>query len=537
MKRILLPFIALATLALASTAASYSPQSASQREFTSADKLRYAFAIIESFYVDSVPSGQLVEDGIKAMLKDLDPHSSYSDASETKEMTEKLDGGFSGIGIQFNMLQDTLFVIQTTAGGPSEAVGILAGDKIIAANDTAIAGVKMKNSEVIKHLRGPKGTTVDLKVLRRGVAEPIHFRVTRDDIPIYSIDAAYMAAPGIGYIRVARFGENTYDEFSKALDDLKKKGAVDLIIDLQDNGGGYMGPAPKIAERFLEYGDPIVSTRGRVTAPTSFTAERTGDWRDGRVVVLVNQYSASAAEILSGALQDNDRALIVGRRTFGKGLVQRPMPFPDGSMIRLTTSRYYTPSGRCIQKPYTKGDDEAYNHDMRDRFDSGELMHLDSIRLDSTEVYQTLRLHRPVYGGGGIMPDRFVPLDTAFYTPYYRDLVAKGVINQYCIKYVDDNRKALKKQYPTVEKFIDNFEVTPELMQGLIAKASSDVEYNDEQYQISRPTLEAIVKAMIGRDLFDTPAYFQIYNPQNPIYLEGLRLLQSPAEFDALLHP
>lgn len=531
MKKIFLIVAAIAAIAVSGVTAQH-------REFTPADKLRYAFAIIEGFYVDSVDSNKIVEEGIVSMLKELDPHSAYSNPEETKEMTAPLQGNFSGIGIQFNMLNDTLFVIQTTAGGPSEKVGILAGDRILSANDTLISGVNKKNTDVIKLLRGPKGTRVDVKVLRRGEKEPLEFRIVRDDIPIYSVDASYMADPTTGYIRLSRFSETSVKEINEAMAKLRKQGMKNLILDLQDNGGGLMGPASELSEKFLRRGDMIVFTKGRVHRPNKFLAEVDGDFQEGRVVVLVNQYSASASEILSGALQDNDRGVIVGRRTFGKGLVQRPMPFPDGSMIKLTYSRYYTPSGRCIQKPYANGHPDDYNDDMLKRYESGELMHADSIHLDKSEKYYTLRNKRMVYGGGGIMPDLFVPLDTASYSPYYRNLVAKGALNQYCIDYVDSHRKELKKQYPTEVAFISGFKVTPELMRGLVEWGVKEgVEYVDKDYSTSKMMMETIVKAMIGRDLYDVSTYYRIANTLNPVYTEGLRLINDSAAYNKLLAP
>ena len=339
------------------------------------------------------------------MLKTLDPHSSYSDPEETKELTTPLEGNFSGIGIQFNMLNDTLFVIQTTSGGPSEKVGILPGDRILSAGDSIISGVKSPNSRILKILRGPKGSRVDLKVLRKGVKEPIDFSITRDDIPIYSIDAAYMADPQTGYIRISRFAEETDAEFRKAVKKLRSQGMKQLIIDLEDNGGGYLNAAHQLASHFLKKGDLVVYTDAPKMGKMVYGVEQPGDLQTEKVVVLANQYSASASEILSGALQDNDRGLIVGRRTFGKGLVQRPFPFPDGSMIRLTVSKYYTPAGRSIQKPYAAGDEESYRKDIIHRYEAGEFSSEDSIHLPDSLRFETLHNHRPVYGGGGIMPE------------------------------------------------------------------------------------------------------------------------------------
>lgn len=509
---------------------------AQTREMTPSQKLRYAEQIIENYYVDTVNSDKLVEEAIVAMLKTLDPHSTYTNPEETTELTTPLNGNFSGIGIQFNMNNDTLYVVQTTAGGPSEKVGIVAGDRIISANDTLISGVKMKNSDIIKILRGPKGSKVNVKVLRKGEKNLIDFRITRDDIPVYSVTASYMADPTTGYIKISRFAEDTHNELMQAMEELKRQGMKNVIIDLESNSGGYLSAAYNMASEFLNYGDLVVYTDGPRIDSQRYYAEAEGSYVNGRVVVLVNQYSASASEIFAGAMQDNDRGLVVGRRTFGKGLVQRPFPFPDGSMIRLTISRYYTPAGRCIQKPYTEGESDDYRKDMSQRYDSGELMSADSIHFaDSLKCYT--RNGRVVYGGGGIMPDLFVPMDTVDYSDYYRDLVAKGVINQYCLNYVDANRKALKRKYKTTDRYIAEFEVTPEIMQGLIDKATAEgVEFNEEQYNISRNLLMVIVKGLIANDLYDEKGiYNRIVNEINPIYKAALQLINDEAEYNRLL--
>ena len=327
-------------------------------------KLQISAMALTELYVDTVDSEKLVEDAIRGMLKELDPHSSYTTAKETKSLTEPLEGSFEGIGVQFNMAQDTLLVIQTVANGPSEKVGILAGDRIVAVNDTAIAGVKMSREEIMRRLRGKKGTKVNLSVVRRGISDTLTFVVKRDKIPVKTVDASYMIRPETGYIRIGSFGANTYDEFMGCVDSLKKHGMKDLIIDLQENGGGYLQSAVKIANELLLKNDLIVYTEGRTAPRQEFRADGNGKLLDGKVVVLVNEYSASASEILSGAIQDQDRGQIVGRRSFGKGLVQRPISFPDGSMLRLTVAHYYTPSGRCIQKPYEKGDQQDYEQDI-----------------------------------------------------------------------------------------------------------------------------------------------------------------------------
>ena len=499
------------------------------------NKLRSAESIIENYYVDDVDADSMVAEAIIAMLKTLDPHSSYSTPEETKALEEPLQGNFSGIGVTFNLQSDTVFIIQPTAGGPSERVGILPGDRIIMVDDTLVSGVKMPRKEIMKRIRGPKGTDVRIKVFRPGVKNLIDFVITRDDIPIYSVDAAYMVDDNVGYIRLSRFAADTPDEVNKAMAQLRAQGMKHVMIDLQDNGGGYLTAATALAEMFLKRGDKIVFTQSSRTNPKYYVAERTGNFGDGRVVVLVNQYTASASEILSGALQDNDRGAIVGRRTFGKGLVQRPFRFNDGSMMRLTISRYYTPSGRCIQKPYSSGDDKDYRDDMSARLRSGELMSADSIHFDLSQLYHTAN-GRPVYGGGGIMPDRFVGLDTAFFTPYYRDLVAKGVLNKFVVNHLDNNRKALTKKYRKESQFLSDFNVTDAMLADIVAMGVSEgVEYNDEEWALSRDYVRYVVKAILGRDLFEQATYYKVMNPRNPIYIDAYELISSPEQYNALL--
>ncbi len=503
--------------------------------FSPEQKLRLTERIIENYYVDSVDMNRTVEEGIISMLRTLDPHSSYSNREETIEMTETLGGGFSGVGISFNMLRDTLFVVSTVIGGPCEKVGMLAGDRIIVANDTLMSGAGRSTSDVRKILRGPKGTTVRMKVLRQNEPELIDFVVTRDEIPIYSVDAHYMAAPDVGYIKIVRFAESTEKEVKDALKTLKKQGMKRLIIDLQGNGGGYMNAAVAVAQLFLDKGDEIVYTKGLRVQPSYYNAASTGPYRDIEVVTMVDQSSASASEILAGAFQDNDRGVVIGRRTFGKGLVQRPFPFPDGSMIRLTTAHYYTPSGRSIQKPYDEGE-EDYNKDLYRRLQSGELTdstmsvaHPDSLRF-------TTRNGRVVYGGGGITPDIFVPLDTTRVTPYYRDLVAKGVLNRYCLQYVDSRRKQLKSYFKTVDDFARGFKVTDEMMTGLAQMAEADsVKAVPDEVAASRDYLSTIVKALIGRDLFDSSAYYQVVNPLNPMYLRAVEVINDTRRMQSVL--
>jgi carboxyl-terminal processing protease len=490
-------------------------------------KLQIAEMAVAELYVDSVDTDKLVESGIRGMLKELDPHSSYTTAKETKSLTEPLEGSFEGVGIQFNMAQDTLLVLQTVANGPSEKVGILAGDRVVKVNDTIIAGVKMSREEIMHRLRGKKGTKVTLGIVRRGIQDTLAFVVTRDKIPLKTVDASYMIRPQVGYIRIGSFGANTHKEFMECVDSLKRKGMKDLIIDLQENGGGYLQSAVKIANEFLHKQDLIVYTEGRTAPRQEFRADGNGKLLDGKIIVLVNEYSASAAEILSGAIQDQDRGQIVGRRSFGKGLVQRPIGFPDGSMIRLTVAHYYTPSGRCIQKPYEKGDLKDYAQDIEKRFQHGELYSRDSIHFADSLKFHTLRLNRTVYGGGGIMPDFFVPLDTTQYTFYHRQLAAKGVIINQSIKYVDQNRKRLKKQYKAFSDFEANFDVPDELMQELYKegeKAKVKLKDEDERRQ-SIPMLKNQLKALIARDLWDMSEYFKIVNGSSHIVQKAIEVL------------
>lgn len=512
-----------------------------QNNFPANQKLRMAEAAVAQLYVDTVNEDKLVEAAICAMLEELDPHSSYSTPEETRELNEPLSGNFSGIGITFNMSSDTLYVIQTVNGGPSERVGVLAGDRIIEVNDTVIAGVKMKNRDIMSRLRGPKGTDVNVKVLRRAGAQKsdtIDFRITRADIPIYSIDAAYMVDPTTGYIRLNKFGAETAKEMRTALKDLKKKGMKDLILDLVDNGGGYLQAAVDILGEFINPGSLAVYTEGLRSPRQELKAEPSGLkplFADGRLVVMANQYSASAAEITSGAIQDWDRGLIVGRRTFGKGLVQRPLPFPDGSMIRLTTAHYYTPTGRDIQKPYKKGDQKAYQNDMMDRFNHGELMHADSIKYVDSLRTETLLLGRTIYGGGGIYPDRFVALDTTANTKYYRNVVAKGAVNRFVIDYVDANRKQLHKLYKNDDLFVKDFVVDDAMLQRLYDMASADgVEFDEEQATLSAPLFKMVLKALIGRDVFDNATYFKVFNNDDPIFKSAYELIKSP-DYDRML--
>lgn len=524
-------FLASLLLLLASTSWSFaqSRQNESDIDVTQIRKLQMAQLAVTQLYVDSVNQKKLVEDAIKGMLDKLDPHSSYSNPEETKKMNEPLEGNFEGIGVQFNILTDTLVVVQTIKKGPSEKVGILNGDRIVSVDGRAIAGVKMPQDSIVKLLRGPKGTKVRLGVVRRGAAGVLYFVVIRDKIPMNTVEATYMIAPEVGYIRFDRFGATTGDEVEKALQTLKKQGMKDLILDLQSNGGGYLGAAVDVASQFLRPGSLVVYTQGRNQPKQVLKAEGGGLFRQGRVVVLVDEFSASAAEIVTGALQDHDRALVVGRRTFGKGLVQRPIDLPDGSMIRLTTSHYYTPSGRCIQKPYEKGKKEEYAQDLEQRYTHGELLHKDSIRLDSSQVYHTLIDNRIVYGGGGVMPDVFVPIDTAQITKFHIALRRNNLINEATLRYIDNHRKALRQQYKTFDLFERDFIVPKSLIDEIVAaaKAKKITPKDDKELAETIEDLRFSLKSIFINGLFESSDFYQFVNQKNNIVQEALKQLKS----------
>ena len=543
-----------ATFALALTAISLCASAQSNSFEKQLHKLVYAESAIMQMYVDTVNTQKLTEDAITGMLKELDPHSTYTPAKDVESLNEHLNGSFDGIGVQFNMDEDTLVVIQPVSNGPSEKVGIIAGDRIVSVNDTSIAGVKMSKENIMKRLRGPKGTVVTLGIVRKGIKDKLTFKVTRDKIPVYTVDAAYMIDPTTGYVRISSFGATTNQEFIKAATSLLSQGMKDIVIDLQGNGGGYLQAAVDLADEFLDNNEMIVYTDGRTTGRHEYRA-RKGKINVNKIVVLVDGYIASAAEILSGALQDNDRAVIVGRRTFAKGLVQRPIDLPDGSLIRLTIAHYYSPVGRCFQKPYVKGDKKKYDMDMLDRLNSGELMHVDSIRFPDSLKFKTIG-GRTVYGGGGIMPDVYVPLDTTRYTSLHRELVAKGCVNSTVLKWLNNHRQKLEKAYKVddyrkararmadnktynpadlrggFKMFLNDFTVGDDIIDMMKKKANeAKIEYNDSTLQAAKPLLLIQIKALIARDLWDMSEYFEIINQTNEVYMEGLKALKDDNAF------
>lgn len=527
MKRVLISVLLLAM---------FTTISAQFRMSEGSKKMATAMAVIENLYVDKVDDAKLAEDAVKALLEKLDPHSTYISADEVKEMNEPLEGNFDGIGISFNMMTDTLYVIEALSGGPSEKVGLRAGDKILYVDGEPIAGVKMPTKDVMSRLKGPKGTTVVIKALRKGVADLLDFKITRAKIPIYSIDASYMIDKNTGYIRIIRFGATTTSEFRDAVQRLKKQGMTGLILDLLGNGGGYMSPATDLSDDFLDKGKLIVYTEGNTQPRRDEVSTAKGVFEEGKLAILINEGSASASEILSGAVQDWDRGIIVGRRSFGKGLVQRPIPLPDESMIRLTVARYYTPSGRSIQKPYTKGDPMSYRMDMYERYNHGEMMHADSIHFADSLKHTTLMNHRTVYGGGGIMPDYFVPSDTSFVSPYYISIWNKGTVLKVAYNEVDQYREEILNKYPKGDDFYKHYEVSDELLDKLIAEAEKDkIEYNDEGFNKSKNVLKIQIKAYIARDVYDTETLVKVFNDESEIFQKAYEIMKDDKQYYKLL--
>ncbi|HDR67764.1 MAG TPA: S41 family peptidase, partial [Bacteroidaceae bacterium] len=450
-------------------------------------------------------------------------------------MNEQLEGEFEGIGVSFNILQDTIFIIRAISGGPAEIVGIRAGDRIVEVDGENVAGIGITTKGVQSRLKGEKGTRVNVKVQRRKVDGLLEFNITRDKIPVFSLDASYMINERIGYIKLARFSQTTTIEFENAIKDLQRTGMKDLILDLSGNGGGWLPIAVELADHFLDNDKVIVSTEGRMVSTREYKARRKGLFEEGKLVVMIDQNSASASEIVSGAVQDWDRGVIVGRRSFGKGMVQQPFYLNDGSMIRLTVARYYTPTGRLIQKPYEDGY-EDYAMDLINRYNKGELNSSDSIIFPESQRYKTLVLNRTVYGGGGIMPDCFVPIDTTSYSVYYRDLMNRGIFNQFILKYVDNHRGELKRSYPDFRTYKNHYEPSEPLLNELIGFAGEEgLTFNEKQWNISKSQIKLLVKGYIARDLFETGSFYEIYNESDPLYLKAVEILENPGLHQAKL--
>ena len=494
-------------------------------------KLQTFFKYVELAYVDSVDANKLAEDAIVAILEDLDPHSTYISAKDLQKMNEPLEGKFEGVGIQFNILKDTITVVTPIAGGPSEKLGIQSGDKIITIDSKTVAGVGFKNKDVMESLRGEKGTKVTVEIKRRGSKELLEFTITRDKIPIYSVDASYMATNEIGYIKLNRFAATSMGEIHLAMDSLQGEGMNSLILDLRGNGGGYLQTAIELADEFLGKDKMIVYTQGRSFPRDDTYSSKKGDFEKGKLVILIDEGSASASEIVTGAVQDWDRGLVIGRRSFGKGLVQKPFSLPDGSVIRLTVSRYYTPSGRSIQKPYDEGM-EAYYNDLNERYKHGEYSNKDSIQFPDSLKYTTKVEGRTVYGGGGIMPDIFIPLDTTRGSTYYGKLVRKGHLNNFALTYVDNHRDELTNNYTNIADFIANFDQDGTVYNELIEFAENEgLEKDEEGLEKSEDLIEINLRALIARGIYGSGAFYQVTNSEDEAFETAIKAIEDKETF------
>lgn len=477
---------------------------------SSNEKINSLLEYIEYQYVDTINKSELVEKTVTAMLQSLDPHSSYIAAAEFETTNESLEGNFDGIGVEFNIIKDTIRVINPIEGGPSEKIGIKAGDKLIKVEGKNMTGPKITNKEVFEKLRGISGTAVNVTILRNGIKKPLNFKIIRDAIPLYSLDAAYIVKPTIGYMKISKFAATTYDEYIKAFNDLNKLGMKKLILDLRGNPGGYLNAAVDISDEFLVNGLQIVYTQGKANPKKTYKATEKGSFEKNEIVILIDEGSASASEIVAGAIQDNDRGLIIGRRSFGKGLVQDQLQLPDGSAIRLTVARYYTPTGRCIQKPYTD-DKSIYYNEEYDRYQNGELLNADSIKLDKTKKYKTPE-GKIVYGGGGIMPDIFVPIDTSKTNSFLNKVFYVGVINTFAFEYSDKHRNELK-DFKTAKNYIDKFEITDQILNEFYLYCEYQKLFIEKIDKLKTDiALKPYLKAFIGRDAFNKDAYYPIIN-------------------------
>ena len=487
------------------------------------DKINSLLDYIEYQYVDTINKKDLVEKTVTSMLQSLDPHSSYIAASEFETVNEPLEGIFDGIGVEFNIIKDTIRVITPIEGGPSEKIGIRAGDKIVKVEGNIVAGVKITNKEVFDKLRGKSGSIVNVSILRSGIQKPLMFNITRDAIPLYSIDASYMVNTTVGYIKISKFAATTYDEYLKAFNTLSKQGMKKLILDLRGNPGGYLNAAVDISDEFLVNGLQIVYTQGKASPKKVYKATERGSFENNGLAILIDEGSASASEIVAGAIQDNDRGIIIGRRSFGKGLVQDQLQLPDGSAIRLTIARYYTPTGRCIQKPYTDDKSQYYSEEYA-RFEHGELLNADSIKLDKTKKYITPD-GKTVYGGGGIMPDVFVPLDTSKNNSFVNKVFYTGVINTFAFEYADNNRTKLKL-LGSAKNYIAQFEISNAILEEFYAYCEKqNTKLGSINKEKTSQALKPYLKAFIGRDVFDKDAYYPIINQSDKCILKATEVL------------
>jgi carboxyl-terminal processing protease len=506
-----------------------------ERTTKSAIKMAELFSWIDGLYVDTIDLYKFNETIIRNTLSMLDPHSQYISRDEVRAMNEPLEGSFDGIGVSFNILNDTVLITSTINGGPSEKIGILAGDRIITVNGENIAKAGIQTRDVFSRLRGVRGTEVEVGVLRRGTPELLSFRIVRDRIPLHSIDAAYKVTDDIGYIKLSRFSATSKREFDDALRSLKAQGTNSLILDLTGNTGGYIDVAVQLTDEFLDRGQLVVYTEGENSRRRDYRATARGEFKEGNVVVMIDENSASASEILAGALQDWDRGMIVGRRSFGKGLVQRSLNFSDSSMVRLTVARYYTPTGRAIQKPYNSAGDEYSAGTRNVRLQTGELTGNATNNAPDSLMFQTLIKKRAVFGGGGITPDVFVPIDTTFITLYYRRLVGQNIFNRFMLEFIDKNRHVLLRQYPTFERFDQRFVITDEMLNDLQEFAQKEgLARNEQQFEKSKEHIEKRMKGTIARDLWETSELYEVMNRINPIFLRAIKELENKNQNDDL---
>lgn len=499
------------------------PERSSLTVYPRADKLSSILNYIEHQYVDTVSMENLVESTIPTMLKHLDPHSVYIPASDLQTVNEPLDGGFDGIGVTFNMPNDTVVIISTVAGGPSERVGLLAGDRIITINDSLVAGVNFDQNDIVTMLKGPTGTKVTVGILRQGLNEIVSFEITRDKIPIYSVDVSFMLNQEVGYIKISRFARTTYTEFIEAIEKLQAQGMKKIIIDLRNNTGGYLDAATNIANEFLPEGKLIVYTQGKARPRQNVYSNARGRCLDTPVAIIIDEFSASASEILAGALQDNDRGIVTGRRSFGKGLVQEQVLFSDGSALRLTIARYYTPTGRSIQKPYEPGNDE-YFYDINNRYMHGEFQERDSIHLADSLKFTTPG-GRTVYGGGGIMPDYFIPLDTTGVTTYFNQVARRNLIYRFAFGFADRHRRHMAdmKTHTEIEEYLDGLNI---LTQFVDYAREHRVEPNYADIEKSKLLIETQIKAYVARILIDNQGFFPIYTKIDNTLLKTIDILE-----------